>query len=142
MTDELYAPEHLHALFQSAFNRQDIDAIVALYEPAAVLVRAGTLARGTDAIRAAYRAVLAQPPRIEVQTISVICTGNLAVLRGTWVWRGVASDGKAVHSEGRNIETVRLQADGRWLFVIDDPGVSESLPAENLRNRRRHTELS
>jgi uncharacterized protein (TIGR02246 family) len=125
MTGELYAPEHLHALFQSAFNQHDIDAIVALYEPTAVLIHAGTLARGTAAIRAAYRAVLPQRPRIELQTISVMRTGDLALLRGKWIWRGVSSDGQPVHSEGRNVETVRLQADGRWLIVIDDPGVSE-----------------
>ena len=125
MIGERYAPEHLHALFQSAFNRQDLDAIVALYEPTAVLVHAGTLARGTDAIRDAYRAVLTQRPWIELQTISVIRAGNVAMLQGTWVRHGVSFDGHSVHSEGRNVETVRLQADGRWLFVIDDPGVSE-----------------
>ena len=66
MTEELYAPEHLHALFQSAFNGQDIEAIVALYETAAVLVHAGSLARGTDDIRAAYRRVFTRRPRIEL----------------------------------------------------------------------------
>ena len=132
MTGELYAPEHLHALFQSAFNRQDIDAIVALYEPTAVLVRAGTLARGTDDIRAAYRVVLMRCPRIELHTISVIRNGHLAMLRGEWVWHGVTSDGEPVHSEGRSVETVRLQPDGRWLFAIDDPGVLESLPADSV----------
>ena len=128
LTDELHAPEHLHALFQAAFNRQDIDAIVALYEPTAVLVHAGTLARGTDDIRAVYRAVFTRRPRIELQTISVIRNGRLAMLRGEWVWRGAAPDGQPVHSEGRSVETVRLQPDGRWLFVIDDPGVSPGSP--------------
>ena len=130
MTEELYAPEHLHALFQSAFNRQDIEAIVALYEPTAILVHGGSLARGTDDIRAAYRAVFTRRPRIELQTISVIRNGRLAMLSGEWLWRGVAPDGQPVHSEGRSVETVRLQPDGRWLFVIDDPGVSKSLPAD------------
>ena len=130
MTEELYAPEHLHALFQSAFNRLDIEAIVALYEPTAVLVHGGSLARGTDDIRAAYRAVFTRRPRIELQTISVIRNGRLAMLSGEWVWRGAAPDGQPVHSKGRSVETVRLQADGRWLFVIDDPGVSTSLPVD------------
>jgi uncharacterized protein (TIGR02246 family) len=130
MTEELYAPEHLHALFQSAFNGQDIEAIVALYESTAVLVHAGSLARGTDDIRAAYRAVFTRRPRIELQTISVIRNGRLAMVRGEWLWRGVAPDGQPVHSKGRSVEIVRLQPDGRWLFVIDDPGVSTSLPVD------------
>jgi uncharacterized protein (TIGR02246 family) len=130
MTEELYAPEHLHALFQSAFNGQDIEAIVALYETTAVLVHAGSLARGTDDIRAAYRAVFTRRPRIELQTISVIRNGRLAMVRGEWVWRGAAPAGQPVHSKGRSVEIVRLQPDGRWLFVIDDPGVSTSLPVD------------
>lgn len=35
----LEAPEQLHINFQNAFNRHDLDAIVVLYEPGAVLAR-------------------------------------------------------------------------------------------------------
>jgi hypothetical protein len=41
------------------------------------------------------------------------------MLHGKW---GRAAT-RQTSSEGRNAETARLQADGRWLFVIDDPSV-------------------
>src|ERR1700676_182762 len=41
--------------FQDAFNRHDLDSIVALYEADAVLARSDGPVRGTDAIREAYR---------------------------------------------------------------------------------------
>ena len=57
--------------------------------------------------------------------ISTPAAGELALLQGKWVLLGTGPDGAEMHSEGRNTETVRRQADGRWLFVIDNPGVAE-----------------
>jgi hypothetical protein len=56
------SPEQLHSSFQDAFNRRDLDSIVALYEPDAVLARLDGPVRGTDAIREAYRPSLATRP--------------------------------------------------------------------------------
>lgn len=124
MKHERSAPEDLHAAFQDAFNRQDVDALIGLYEPEAVLVLAGQSVHGRDAIRAAYEAVLAQRPLIDLQTLGVVRTGDLAMLRGRWAWHAAAPDGTVTRNEGRNVETARRQADGRWLFVIDDPGTA------------------
>jgi ketosteroid isomerase-like protein len=45
------SPEQLHRAFQDAFNRHDLEAIVALYEPDAVLAGADGPVEGRDAIR-------------------------------------------------------------------------------------------
>lgn len=116
-------PERLHVSFQDAFNRHDLDSIVALYEPGAVLVSGDGSAQGTDAIRAVYRGFLAMRPIIELQTLRVDCAGDLAMLHGKWVLHGTASDGTQISSEGRNTEIARLQPGGRWLFVIDNPSI-------------------
>ena len=109
------APEQLHKKFQDAFNRHDLEAIVALYEPAAVLAGRDATLRGTDAIRAAYRRFLEPGISIEVETLCVNRVDELAMLQGKWIVRGTASDGQPITREGRNSETVRLQPDGRWL---------------------------
>jgi ketosteroid isomerase-like protein len=122
--DDLFmteSPEQLHIRFQDAFNRHDLDSIVALYEPGAVLARFGGPVRGTDAIRQAYRDALAMRPTIDVQTLGVNRAGDLAMLHGKWILDGTGPDGVQIHREGRNTETARLQPDGRWLFVIDNP---------------------
>jgi uncharacterized protein (TIGR02246 family) len=119
------SPEQLHRSFQDAFNRHDLDSIVELYEPGAVLARFGGPVQGRDAIREAYRGILAMRPTIDVQTLGVNCAGDLAMMHGKWVLHQTGPDGVQIRREGRNAETARLQPDGRWLFVIDNPYVPQ-----------------
>jgi len=117
--------ERLYAGFQDAFNRHDLESIVALYEPCAVLVSVNGPAQGASAIREQHRVALANHPSIDVQTLSVNVAGHLALLHGKWVLRETGADGRQVRREGRNTETARRQPDGRWLFVIDNPSVPQ-----------------
>jgi uncharacterized protein (TIGR02246 family) len=116
------SPEQLHRAFQDAFNRHDLESIVALYEPGAVMAGGDGPIEGTDAIRERYRHVLARRPTIAVQTLGVNRAGDLAMLHGKWTLRETRPSGDIVR-EGRNTETARRQQDGRWLFVIDNPSV-------------------
>jgi uncharacterized protein (TIGR02246 family) len=119
------SPERLHISFQDAFNRHDLNSIVALYEPDAVLARVDGHAQGTEAIREAYRDALATRPTIDLQTLGVNRAGDLAMLHGKWILHATGPDGGQIRSEGRNTEIARLQPDGRWLFVIDNPSVPQ-----------------
>jgi len=118
-------PEQLHRRFQDAFNRHDLDSIVALYEPDAVLARVAGPVQGADAIREAYRGILARRPTIDVQTLGVNCARDLAMLHGKWILHETGPDGSQICRKGRNTETARLQPDGRWLFAIDNPSVTQ-----------------
>ncbi len=118
-------PEQLHARFQDAYNRHDPESIAELYELCAVLVTRGGPVRGRDAIREAYRTYFATRPAIEVKTLGVNRAGDLAMLHGKWSLRETGPDGGLVCRDGRNTETERLQADGRWLFAIDDSFVPQ-----------------
>jgi len=119
------SPGQLHRAFQDAFNRHDLESIVALYEPGAVLASVGGPVQGRDAIRERYRGALAVHPSIDVQTLSVNLAGDLALLHGKWILHETGPDGTEVRREGRNTETARQQSDGRWLFVIDNPSVPQ-----------------
>jgi uncharacterized protein (TIGR02246 family) len=118
------SPEQLHRIFQDAFNRHDLDAIVALYEPGAILAGVDGPVEGTDAIREWYRHVLATRPTIAVQTLGMNRAGDLAMLHGKWILCETTRSGDSVR-EGCNTETARRQPDGRWLFVIDNPSVPQ-----------------
>ena len=119
------SPGQLHRAFQDAFNSHDLESIVALYEPGAVLAGVDGPTQGTDAIRERYRRTLATLPVIEVQTLGVNVAGDLALLHGKWILRATGPDGTQIRREGRNTETARRQPDGRWLFVIDNPSVPQ-----------------
>lgn len=110
-------PEEVHTLFLDAFNRADLDALVALYEPNAVLVTQKNNAVGRGAIRAAYQRIFAEGSRIELTTMSVLdsCNG-LALLHAAWTFYR----GNRPYS-GISTEVVRRQSDGAWLFVLDEP---------------------
>jgi hypothetical protein len=89
-------PAELHVEFQEAFNRHEDDA---------VLVSGGAAVRWKSRDSRGL-------PRIP---------GDPAGHSACALWE---SSGQAVRREGRNTETARRQADGRWLFVIDNPSVA------------------
>ncbi len=109
-------PQELHFLFERAFNLGDVEAIVALYEPGAVLVTGGTPVTGHDSIRDACIVSLASGARMKLDTRAVVESGEgLAVLHGAW------SLGPPSGTQGLSTEVVRRQPDGSWMFVIDNP---------------------
>jgi ketosteroid isomerase-like protein len=46
---------------------------------------------------------------------------SLAVLHGDWVLEPARADETGKTTRGLSTEVVRRQADGSWLFVIDNP---------------------
>jgi len=110
-------PREIHALFLDAFNRADLEALVSLYEPGALFVTGDGIAVGHEAIRAAYRQIHSGGARMELETRTVLESGEgLAVLHASYTFH---REGQA--RSGLSTEVVRRQADGTWRFVIDEP---------------------
>jgi ketosteroid isomerase-like protein len=115
-----YKPQEIHTLFVDAFNRADVEALVALYEPTAILASGSGNAVGHAAIRVAYQNILAGGGRMELETLAVLESGEgLAVLHAGWT---LHRDGQS--RAGLSTEVVRRQSDGTWLFVLDEPRTS------------------
>ena len=115
-------PSDLHPLFVEAFNARDADALVALYEPDAVLVpEPGTTVSGHAAIREALGGFLALKGTIRLDTIRVYEADALALLHGQWTLNGTGPDGSPVELQGRSSEVVARQPDGSWLYRLDNP---------------------
>ena len=114
-------PEQIHRLFESAFNAADLDALMALYEPDAVLVpQPGSVARGGDQVREALGRYLALRGRITLETKLVLEVGDLAYLANTWSLDGTGPDGQPLTLGATTAEVARRQADGSWRYVIDN----------------------
>jgi uncharacterized protein (TIGR02246 family) len=115
----------IHELFQAAFNGRDTQALLALYEPDAVFVTGpGASVTGHDAIGKIYQSFFDMKAVMRLETASVLQSGDLALLEGRWVLVGASRDGDPFQVTGTSREVVRRQPDGRWLYAIDDPGVS------------------
>ena len=106
-------PNDLGRFFVERANAGDVDGLVALYEPGAVLaLPAGRVAAGADEIRRVYQQLLADRPRFEPgEQQEALVNGDLA-LTSTRL-----ADG------GATAEVARRQPDGTWLWAIDQPSV-------------------
>ena len=106
-------PEDLGRYFVQRASDCDVEGLVALYEPDAVLaLPGGATARGADAIRAAYHDLLAHRsdfPIIEQHPAIVL--GDVALTSTRTPSAATA-------------EVARRQSDGSWLWILDRPDVT------------------
>ena len=106
-------PEDLDRLFLERANAGDVDGVVDLYEPGAVLVvPPGRLAVGTEAIREVYAGLLAARPRFTGVIRPAVCAGDIALT-------------STVRTGNATVEVARRQPDGSWRWLIDQPSVLE-----------------
>ena len=106
-------PEDLPGFFVARANAGDVEGLVALYEPDAVLTGPeGRTLVGTEAIRSFYAALLADRPRFEPrEQMPALLRGDLALTSSR------LTDGTV------RAEVARRQADGTWLWAVDQPAI-------------------
>jgi ketosteroid isomerase-like protein len=104
-------PEDLGRLFLQRASAGDVDGVVALYEPAAVLAAAaGGPAVGSAQIRAVYTELLAGRPQFTGEIRPALVHGDLALTSTRF-------------PGGATAEIARRQPDGTWRWVADQPNV-------------------
>jgi ketosteroid isomerase-like protein len=109
-------PEDLGDFFISRANAGDVEGLVALYEPDAVLAfPAGRVSVGHDEIRKAYAELLASRP---VFTSG----GQRPALRNG----DLAITSTRLPDGGTTVEVARRQPDGTWRWAIDHPSLLSS----------------
>jgi uncharacterized protein (TIGR02246 family) len=114
----MFSPQDLHQALVTAFNARDMDAVVALYEPEAVLVpQPGQIASGSAQLRAALAHFFALPGDMSIETTYCLQQGELALTRSHW--KVQTTEQVTVEAEGTEI--MRRQPDGSWRFVVDHP---------------------
>jgi ketosteroid isomerase-like protein len=102
-------PEDLSDFFLERANAGDVEGLVALYEPGAVLAfPPGSVSVGHDEIRKAYTDLLATGP---VFTSG----GQRPPLRNG----DLAITSTSLPGGGTTVEVARRQPDGTWLWAID-----------------------
>ncbi len=115
-------PKQVQQLFAERFRAGDLDGLIELYEPDAVLVvQPGQVVRGTDAIREALGGYLALKGDFQLQPPQIVEAGDLALLCAQWTLDATGLDGQPLALRGATADVVRRQADGSWRFAIDNP---------------------
>lgn len=109
MHEQAKTPNDLEKFFVERANAGDVEGLVALYEPHAMVADgAGEVAIGSVQIRAFFVKFLAARPRLHPSIqAAALCSGELALTSSR------LSNGELT------AEVARRQADGSWLWVVD-----------------------
>lgn len=122
-------PESMNETFAEAVNARDLDQLLSLYEPTAVLRTDGdSTYRGLDEIRNALQNLLdalGADGMLDGRNAYCIVHGDLALLRADYV--ATRPDGTSI-KRGSSAEIVHRGADGVWRYVVDH-ATGASLPA-------------
>lgn len=106
-------PQALARLLVSRASSGDVEGMVALYEPDAVLACGdGRVAVGRDAIRKFYTDLLATGRRFVLGDQRTALLGADSALTSTRLPNGTIT-----------AEVARKQNDGTWLWAIDQPSI-------------------
>lgn len=117
-------PEECSRLLIQALETGNIEQVLALYEPDAILLRkSGKLLNGHDAIREDNLGLIAMKPvfTLTVLHATISADGTLATNRMQATLKLTDAEGKAKEASVDALEVLRRQADGTWKYVIDDP---------------------
>jgi uncharacterized protein (TIGR02246 family) len=121
-------PEDVDRLFGEALNAGNVDALVALYEPGASLTPSpGQRVNGHAAIRDALAQFIGARARMSIVPKVLAQAGDVALVSARWEVSMTGPDGKPAQLSGQSVEVLRRQANGDWLFAIDEPfGIAPS----------------
>ena len=108
-------PDDLSRMFLLRANAADVEGVVALYEPTAILVgRNREVLVGTDAIRHFYERLLAVRPQLSGRPQPALRQGDIAL---------TSTQFRTASGNASTAEVARRQPDGTWLWAIDNPNV-------------------
>lgn len=115
-------PENMNATFASAYNSGDVDNLLALYEPEAILITSnGSSEQGVSNLRQTLSSLLNLRGTMVSNNIFCIRFENIALLRAHFTLNGLDASGNGIEVAGHTSELVRKQPDGRWLYIVDHP---------------------
>ena len=116
-------PNDLERFFVERANAGDIEGLLALYEPNAVLADgAGEVAVGLQQIREFFVGFLEGRPRLEPSNQApALCSGDLAMTSSRLGNGAIPA------------ELARRQPDGHWLWVVDQFAIGRSNRDEAYR---------
>ena len=114
-------PEDMAAALLERFNSGKVSAMMALYEPEAVLIaKDGRTVTGHPGIAAELERDLRLGLPLEARARHVFVAGDIAEIVLDWSIDGTGPGGGHVHLAGSASDVLRRGADGIWRYLIDN----------------------
>jgi uncharacterized protein (TIGR02246 family) len=122
--------------FVKAFKANDLEAVVALYAPDAVLFPPDEMiADGKEAIRKSYEGLM---NNFTIQDIVITDAQHETLGKTSYGWGRYSmtfvpkAGGEPIHMEGRFTDVSKLM-NGRWLYVVDHASVPLPPPPQTQK---------
>lgn len=116
------SPEHAVELLDSAFNNNDIEAVVSLYEDEAIVVtEPGITARGRAELRNFFERAMSSGASARQLKTHVLEADGVALFLSRWILEYKESSGEISSREFVATTVFREQPGGGWKALIDNP---------------------
>jgi ketosteroid isomerase-like protein len=113
-----HSPEHVVELLDLAFNRGDLEAVLAFYEDAAVVVtEPGRVVRGSAELRSFFTSVIRSGVTAKQNKTHVIEADGIALFLSRWT---LQQQGPSENRTFIATTVFRKQDDGSWKALIDN----------------------
>lgn len=120
MTDE--SPLDIVEKLDAAFNRKDIEAVLACYEDdAVVVVEPGKLTSGKENLRKFFEKIFEFDGVAQQEKVKVIESGNIALFISKWRLSSKMSKEETITKEFYATSVLRKNERGAWRLLIDNP---------------------
>ena len=121
-TKSTSTPEAVHQNYSEYFRTNDLEGLVSLYEPNAIVVgEQGEEIKGTAKIREMFSDVVKCKGTLKIETLSEFIVDGIASIRVKWHMQAIDADGNELDVSNVASEVMRKQPDGSWLYIIDQP---------------------
>jgi uncharacterized protein (TIGR02246 family) len=112
--------------FVQAFNKKDVDGVLACYADDAVVMDPGPgmMARGKDEIRKSYTALFGTPAgmALHLDDAHYRAVGSLGYGYGLWTITMKDPEGKVTEMKGRACDVFEKRG-GKWVIIVDHASV-------------------
>jgi uncharacterized protein (TIGR02246 family) len=110
------SPEDICRLFQQSMAAGDLDAVLSVFDPEAVMVNgSGEVKQGRDGLRQEFAPLAAMKTRFAFTIKQVTQSGDIALMHTEW--QVSFPEPVSVYA----IAVARRQPDGTWRWLIGDP---------------------
>ncbi len=114
----LSSPQETVLALDDAFNRGDLEAVLAFYDDHAVMVMPGRLARGKAELRQAFREIMATRPTVKQERTFALEADGVALFISRWTLTRTAATEEPRHFVATAV--FRRQTNGDWRCLIDN----------------------
>ena len=115
-------PEEILKSIVDGINTGNLDALMTLYEPeAGFAAQPGSLSHGLSGVREGLAGFIAMKGKLDLKVKRILEASDLALVITDWSFTGSGPGGDPVNLASKSADVLRRQADGSWLFVIDNP---------------------